>query len=251
MNVSKILFILFLSAALLSPYQQTNAAQIRVAVASNFSPAIKALVEDFEGLTEHSVTLIFGSTGKHYAQIINGAPYDAFFAADAKRPELLELENKAIINSRFTYALGKIILWSPQEGYIDSLATVLAEADFRFLAIANPRLAPYGKAAQETLITMGLWDNISSRLVRGENIAQTFQFVSTGNAQLGFVALSQVSQYGQLIAGSYWLVPQASYQPIEQQALLLRDNDASRQFMAFVQSPKGQAIIRNFGYDTP
>jgi molybdate transport system substrate-binding protein len=243
----KLLFLL----VLLIPFEQTAADQIRVAVASNFTTTMNRIAEQFEINTEHTVTLISGSTGKHYAQIINGAPYDVFFAADAIRPQLLEQEEKAIANTRFTYALGKIVLWSPQEGFVDANATILGEDNFRFLAIANPKLAPYGKAAQEILEYRGLWDQLQKSMVRGENIAQTFQFIQSGNAQLGFIALSQVSQANQDIKGSFWQVPQRLYTPIQQQAILLKENGAAQSFIDFVQSNEVKALIRRQGYDTP
>ena len=197
------------------------------------------------------MTLIFGFTGKHYAQIKNGAPFDAFFAADSKRPELLEKEAVALPGTRFTYAVGKIILWSPKEGYVDSEARVLEKGSFRHLAIANPKLAPYGKAAQEVLLACGSWAALKNKIVRGENIAQTFQFVQSGNAQLGFVAYSQVKQSKHPVVGSFWEVPQSLYSPIAQQAVLLKEKDTARAFLKFVKSEESLKMIREFGYDTP
>lgn len=225
--------------------------EILIAAASNFNNAIKHIAERFEAKTGHQVTLIFGSTGKQYAQIRNGAPFDAFFAADVSRPKLLEDEGVARPGSRFTYAIGKIILWSPQVGTIDAEGKVLKSEGFQHLAIANPRLAPYGKAAREVLQAHGLWDALQGRMVRGENIGQTFQFVKSGNAKLGFVACSQVKRPGHPVEGSFWEVPQSLYSPIEQQAVLLNDNDAARAFLAFVKSAESLDIIREFGYDTP
>ena len=230
---------------------QSIAEETRVAVASNFRVAIETLAERFEADTGHEVSLIFGSTGKHYAQIKNGAPFDAFFAADIKRPELLEQEGAALPGSRFTYALGKLILWSPQAGYVDPEGKVLGQGTFRHLAIANPKLAPYGKAAREVLQARGVWNALKAKTVRGENISQTFQFVSSGNAELGLVAWSQVKQPGHRMTGSWWKVPQALYTPIEQQAVLLKENTAARAFLSFMKSEKSRALIRSFGYDTP
>ena len=225
--------------------QQTEIG-LRVAVASNFSEAIKELADRFEAETGHKVVLIFGSTGKTYAQIVNGAPFDIFLAADIRRPELLE--NEGIARDRFTYAIGKLALWSPKAGYVDTNGEVLEEMNYRHLAIANPDLAPYGVAAQEVLQARGIWDKIGERLVRGENINQTFQFVISGNAELGFVAYSQVKQW---IAGSWWEVPQALYSPIEQQAVLLRESEAARSFLDFIRSDEARETIRRYGYDTP
>ncbi len=230
---------------------QSIAEEIWVAVASNFTDAITSIAKRFEASKNHTVTLIFGSTGKHYAQIKNGAPFDAFFAADVRRPELLEKEGVALPGSRFTYAMGKVVLWSPKTGYVDPEASVLERGEFHHLAIANPKFAPYGKAAQEVLQARGLWGRLSGRLVRGENIGQTFQFVNSGNAELGFVAYSQVKRPNQPIEGSFWEVPQALYTPIEQQAVLLKDNEAARGFLSFVRSDEALKIIRDYGYDTP
>ncbi|MEA3276911.1 MAG: molybdate ABC transporter substrate-binding protein [Pseudomonadota bacterium] len=225
--------------------------EIRVAVASNFGEAIKEIAQRFEVQTGHEVVLVIGSTGKQYAQIKNGAPFDAFFAADARRPELLEDEGAALAGSRFTYARGRILLWSPRQGYVDPEGQVLEEGGFRHLAIANPRLAPYGKAAQQVLENRGLWDGLQGRMVRGENIGQTFQFVKSGNAELGLVAYSQVKRPGHALEGSYWEVPQSLYSPIEQQAVLLKDNAAARGFLDFVRGDEAGEIIRGYGYDTP
>ncbi|MGR9107087.1 MAG: molybdate ABC transporter substrate-binding protein [Gammaproteobacteria bacterium] len=237
--------------ACLSAPGSSIADELQAAVASNFRDPIREIAARFEARTEHQVTLIFGSTGKHYTQIRNGAPFDVFFAADIERPRLLEQEGAAIAGTRFTYALGKIALWSPREAYVDPEGKVLQNREFRYLAIANPALAPYGKAAQETLSAMGLWTTLQDRIVRGENIEQTFQFVESGNAELGFVAYSQVKSPDHPRAGSFWEVPQSLYSPIEQQAVLLHDQDASRSFLSFVKSDEARAIIRSFGYDIP
>ncbi|UCE75821.1 MAG: molybdate ABC transporter substrate-binding protein [Gammaproteobacteria bacterium] len=230
---------------------QTTADEIRVAVASNFTDAMGAIAERFETGTGHKVTLISGSTGKHYAQIRNGAPFDAFFAADRRRPELLEEEGVALPGTRFTYAVGKLVLWSPERGIVDPEAVVLQRGEFHHLAIANPKLAPYGKAAEEVLQARGLWARLSGRLVRGENIGQAFQFVKSGNAELGFVAYSQLKRPNQPIEGSLWNVPQALYTPIEQQAVLLKDSEAARSLLSFVRSDAALMIIRDYGYETP
>ncbi|RKZ91942.1 MAG: molybdate ABC transporter substrate-binding protein, partial [Gammaproteobacteria bacterium] len=166
------------------------AEEIRVVVASNFTDAIREIAGRFEMKTQHKVSVISGSTGKHYAQISNGAPFDVFFAADVKRPELLEQQGLALPGSRFTYAVGKIVLWSPDQDYIDTSANVLKQGKFNHLSIANPKLAPYGRAAQQVLKKLGLWNKLQGRMVRGENIGQAFQFVKSGNARLGFVAFS-------------------------------------------------------------
>lgn len=230
---------------------QAIADEIHVAVASNFTKTIKTLAARFEASSGHRVTLSYGSTGKHYAQIKNGAPFDAFFAADVKRPQLLDEEGVALPGSRFTYAIGKIVLWSPKRGTVDAQGEVLIEGEIRHLAIASPKLAPYGRAARQVLQDRGLWEALQNRMVRGENIGQTFQFVKSGNAELGFVALSQIIQPGHGIEGSLWIVPQSLYSPIEQQAVLLRESDAARAFLAFVKNDESLEIIRRFGYATP
>jgi molybdate transport system substrate-binding protein len=228
-----------------------TAEEIRVAVASNFADTIKTIAARFEAVTEHKVVLIFGATGKLYAQISNGAPYDAYFAADVRRPERLEAEGVARPGTRFTYAVGRLLLWSPKPGYVDPEAAVLEAGRYRHLAIANPRLAPYGRAAQQFLQARGVWDVLQGKLVRGENIGQTFQFVRSGNVELGLVARSQVQRPGHPAGGSWWAVPQALYSPIAQQAVLLRENDTARDFLAFVRSKPAQAIIESYGYETP
>ncbi len=234
---------------MISPGSQAD--EVRVAVASNFSVVIKKLKQSFEQNSEHAIVLVIGSTGKHYAQIRNGAPFDIFFAADRLRPEKLENEGLIIPGSRKTYAIGKIILWSPDPDLIDSGGQVIAGKQFHYLSIANPKLAPYGKAAQEVLQGFGLWDKLRSRLVRGENITQTFQYVKSGNAELGFVALSQIVTAGDVIEGSFWEVPQKLYSSVEQQLVLLRDSVAARDFLAFIRSEPARSIIQDFGYSLP
>ena len=230
--------------------ERTVAGEIKIAVASNFSNTIKSIAELFEKSTEHKLTLVFGSTGKHYAQIKNGAPFELFFAADTKRPKLLEDESIAKSGSRFTYAIGKVVLWSPNPSTVDTNGTVLNSNNFRYLSLANPKLAPYGKAAEQVMKKKGIWNTLRSRMVRGENIGQAFQFVNSGNAQLGFVAYSQIKQPNNTIKGSFWKPPQSSYSPIEQQAVLLKENSVAQQFLNFVKSKEVQKIIQSHGYDT-
>lgn len=241
---------LFLALSLLFGVATASAGEIRVAVASNFTGAIKEIAQAFEKQTGHQVTLVFGSTGKHYAQIKNGAPFEAFFAADVKRPKLLEEEGAAQPGSRFTYAIGKVVLWSPNQDLVDADAEVLNSDQFRHLAVANPELAPYGKAAEQVMKAKGAWEALRGRMVRGENIGQTFQFVYSGNAELGFVALSQIKKPGAAIEGSYWEPEQSLYDSIEQQAVLLKNNDVARDFLAFVRSEPAREIIHGYGYGT-
>jgi molybdate transport system substrate-binding protein len=233
------------------PVQQALAAEASVAVAANFTAPMQKIAADFERDTGHKVLLAFGSTGKFYAQIKNGAPFEVFFAADDKTPARLEQEGFAVAGSRFTYAIGQLALWSARPGYVDDQGAVLKQGAFTHLAIANPKLAPYGAAATETLNRLGLLAALQPKFVQGENIAQTFQFVSTGNAELGFVALSQVTEGGKLKSGSAWIVPSALHAPIRQDAVVLtrgKDNAAALALMKYMKQDKARAIIRAYGY---
>jgi len=241
-----------IAAGLWLAVDATAAEEIRIAVAANFSSAAEALTVAFESQTEHEIGLIFGSTGRHYAQIRNGAPFDIFLAADVLHPRLLEDDDLAISGTRFTYARGALVLWSPLEGFVDGRGEVLTDGDYRHLAMANPDLAPYGLAARQVLESLGLWKQLQGGIVRGENVGQAFQFVASGNAELGFVALSQITRPGHEIrAGSSWRVPQQLYVPIDQQAALLTDTAAAREFLEFIRSEAARAIIHQFGYTVP
>ncbi len=222
----------------------------RIAVASNFAPTIKKLAQVYQANSGDQIQLAFGSTGKHYAQIQHGAPFDAFFAADVRRAQLLEDEGRAVTGSRFTYAIGQLVLWSADANMIRDDA-ILDSGAFRHLAMANPKLAPYGLAAREFLQATGRAKRLKPRLIFAENISQTYQFVASGNAELGFVAWSQLKRPGHKISGSWWRIPKNSYAPIKQQALLLNNNPAARGFLRFVQSDQGRAIIQSFGYLLP
>lgn len=240
----RLLVLVYLSSA-------AHAADVTVAAAANFSSALKALTGSFEQRTGHKAVLVFGSTGKIYAQVVNGAPYDVFLAANDEHPAKLEQEGHAVRGSRFTYAQGRLALWSARAGYVDSRGDVLKSGDFTRLAIANPRLAPYGQAAVETLRALGLYDRLSSRLVQGEDVGQTLQLVATGNAPLGFVAFSQIKSLPPERQGSWWVVPSGHHRPVDQQAVLLMrgaDNPAARAFLDFLKSPEGRAIVREAGY---
>ena len=230
------------------------AGEAHVAVAANFAGSAKSLAAEFERSSGHKLLLSMGSTGKFYAQIKSGAPFDVFLSADDETPARLEKEGLAAAGTRFSYAIGKLVLWSPRSGMVDASGAVLRSAAFKRIAIANPKLAPYGAAAREAMEKLGVWSALQKKLVLGENIAQTLQFISSGNAELGFVALSQVQQGGKTPEGSYWLVPQADYDPIRQDAVLLaraNANLAARQFLDFLRGPLAREVIRADGYDLP
>ncbi|MGO1793943.1 MAG: molybdate ABC transporter substrate-binding protein [Oceanisphaera sp.] len=221
---------------------------IQVAVAANFIDVMKQLGESFGEQTGHNVAVSSGATGKLYAQIKNGAPYDIFLAADDARPILLDEEGVAIADTRFTYALGTLVLWSPQDATVDSDLNVLKDQSFNHISIANPKTAPYGRAAQQTLTELEFWDALQPKMVRGENIGQAYQYVYSENAELGFVAKSQVFKNGEYKSGSHWEVPSSMYDPIVQQAVLLKDNQASRDLLDYIRSPEAVKVIESYGY---
>ena len=228
------------------------AAEVQVAVAANFTAPMQAIAAGFEQATGHKAKLAFGSTGKFYAQIRNGAPFDVLLAADDETPARLQKEALAVAGSRFTYSIGQLALWSAKPGYVDAEGAVLKQGAFRHLALANPKLAPYGAAAVETLDKLGLLAALQPKFVQGENIAQTFQFVSTGNAELGLVALSQVVEGGKLKSGSAWIVPSSLHAPIRQDAVLLargKDNPAALALLKYLKEDKARAIIKAYGYE--
>jgi molybdate transport system substrate-binding protein len=224
------------------------AAPATIAVAANFADPARLLAARFEAATGDRLMLVFGSTGKLYAQIRHHAPFDAFLAADVERPRRLEAEGGAIAGTRFTYAVGTLVLWSPREALVDASAAALKRGDYRFLAIANPDLAPYGAAARQVLERLGLWLSVQPRLVRGESIGQAFQFVFTRNAELGFVALSQVSHPERKASGSRWVIPPDWHAPIEQQAVRLTDHPSAVQFLEFLRSEPARSLIVDYGY---
>ncbi|MEG2047454.1 MAG: molybdate ABC transporter substrate-binding protein, partial [Comamonas sp.] len=207
-----------------------HADEVSVAVAANFTAPMQKIAAQFEKDTGHKAVLSFGATGKFYAQINNGAPFGILLAADDTTPEKIAKEGKGVDASRFTYAIGQLVLWSKQAGYVDNQGAVLKTGDYQHIAIANPKLAPYGLAAMETLGKLGLTAQVQPKTVLGENIGQTYQFAASGNAQLGFVALSQVMEDGKIREGSAWIVPAAMHEPIRQDAIVLntaKDNAAA------------------------
>lgn len=251
MSLLRIIRLVGAVVALCWPVHPASAERITVAVAANFAPTLDALVEVFQQTTDYQVVVASGSTGKHYAQILHGAPFDVFLAADSERPELLERNGRIVAGTRTTYALGRLALWSPNPELVDAKGAVLASGRFHRLAIANPRLAPYGEAARQVLQELGLYRSLESMLVRGENIGQTYQFVHTGAAELGFVAYSQVKRAGSAVEGSYWLIPAHAHEPLRQQAVLLTDTPAGRSLLAFLRSPAARHMIDDAGYDLP
>ena len=223
-----------------------------VAVAANFAEAVQELKPAFERASGHKLQATTGSTGKLYAQIKEGAPFHILLSADAATPERIEKEKAGVAGTRFTYAIGKLTLWSRDEGRIGADgAAALKASDVRHVAIANPDLAPYGVASRETLQALGLWDTLKSKIVMGQNIGQTHSMVATGNAQLGFIALSAVLSPRETAKGSRWDVPQNLFTPIRQDAILLNagsKNGAAIAFIAFLKTPDARAVIERYGY---
>ena len=228
-----------------------HAGEVQVAVAANFAGPMAKIGEAFTAATGHALKLSTGATGKFYAQIISGAPFEVLVAADDETPKKLIGEGHAVAGSNFTYALGKLVLWSAQPGFVDEQGAVLGSGRVKHLAIANPKVAPYGAAALEVIKARGLTDALAPKLVTGESIAQAFQFVATGNAEAGFVALSQVLVPGKPVVGSYWLVPTPLYGEIRQDVVLLKageKNPAAAALLGYLKSEAAQKLIRDFGY---
>ncbi len=225
------------------------AAETKVAVAANFTEPAKAIAARFKARTGHDATLSFGSSGQFYTQIANGAPYEVFLSADVERPLKAEGEGLAVAGSRFTYATGRLVLFSKTPGLVDGKGAVLAKGTFDKLSIADPKAAPYGQAAVETLTRLKLYDALKPKIVQGSSITQAFQYVQTGAAELGFVALSQVIDEK---GGSRWIVPAADHTPIDQQAVLLKtgaSSVAAKAFLAFLKTGEAKAIIKRYGYE--
>jgi molybdate transport system substrate-binding protein len=228
-----------------------RAGEVAVAVAANFTGPMQTLAVEFERDTGHKAVSSFGSTGQFYTQIKNGAPFDVFLAADSETPAKLEAEGGTVAGSRFTYAIGALALWSGKDGFVDNQGEVLKKGEFTHIAIADPEKAPYGAAAVETLKKLGAFDALRPKFVTGNNIAQAHQFVDTGNAELGFVALSQIYKDGKLTSGSAWIVPQDLHAPIRQDAVLLtggKDNPAAAALLQYLKGPKASAVIESYGY---
>jgi molybdate transport system substrate-binding protein len=242
---------LMLALASVPFWALAHAGEVTVAVAANFTAPMQQIAQAFEQDTGHKALLAFGSTGKFYAQIKNGAPFAVLLAADDETPARLEKEGLTVVGTRFTYATGRLALWSKNASLVDDKGEVLRSHRFQKLAMADPKLAPYGAAAMEVISKMGVQASVASKLVQGESIGQTYQFVSTENAQLGFVALSQISLEGRITQGSAWVVPQALHTPLKQDAVLLnpgKDNPAAHALLKYLQADKAKTIIRHYGY---
>lgn len=241
----------FLIALLAAAVQAAPAAPVQVAVASNLAAPMRKIAAGFEAATGHQALVALGSTGKFHAQIRNGAPFEVLLAADDATPAKLEQEGHAVRGTRFTYAVGKLVLWSAQDGVVDAEGAVLRRPPRGKLALADPRVAPYGAAAIETLTRLGVLAAWQPRLVQGENIGQAYQFVATGNAPLGFVALAQVMADGRIGRGSGWIVPDGLHAQLKQDAVLLRPGAASaaaRALLDYLRSDAARAVLRGYGY---
>jgi molybdate transport system substrate-binding protein len=224
-----------------------HSAEVLVAVAANFAAPMQRIAAAFETDTGHRAKIAVGATGAFYTQIRNGAPFDVLLAADDETPARIEADALAVKGSRFTYAVGRLALWSAKPGVVDDHGEVLEREDLDRIAIANPKLAPYGKAAVETMQKLGVYERLEPRIVQAENIGQAFQFVATGNAPIGFVALSQVTQ----AKGSKWIVPDDLHAPLRQDAVLLahgKNNEAATALMRYLKGDKARGIIRAYGY---
>jgi molybdate transport system substrate-binding protein len=232
----------------------TRASEITVAVASNFAAPMRIIAQDFTRLTGHQVRLSFAATGQFHAQIRHGAPFAVLLSADALTPEQLEREGLGVAGSRFTYATGRLALWSPRIGTVDPAGRVLQTGFVERIALANPRTAPYGAAARQVLVRLGLEEQLSGRIVEAMSIAQVYQFVASGNAAMGFVSLAQIYRDGVIARGAAWIVPESLHEPIRQDAILLqpgRNHAAAIALLAHLRSPATRELIRSFGYETP
>jgi molybdate transport system substrate-binding protein len=231
-----------------------QAGEVTVAVAANFSAPAQKLATAFANTTGHQARLVVGSTGKLYAQVKNGAPFQVFLSADDVTPRRMVNEGLAVKASQFTYATGRLVLWSRQPGLVDPQGGVLKHGQFAHLALADPKLAPYGAAAVEVMGQLGLEAALKPKWVQGESIGQTFQFVSSGNAELGFVALSQVMREGKIAEGSAWVVPMKMHAALKQDAVLLqrgKDDAAAMAFLAYLRSDAAKTLVRGYGYEVP
>lgn len=236
---------------LISP---VHASEVNAAVASNFAAPMESIVALFQKESGHTVKVSLGSSGKLYAQIKSGAPFDIFLSGDDAIPKRLMQEGLADADSRFVYAEGKLVLWSAQPNLVDEKGKVLSKGNFNRLAIANPRYSPYGVAAKETLEKLTMWNSIQEKLSKGDDLMQTYQFAATENVDLAFIALSQIMRNGKVTKSSWWLVPDDFHKPISQSAVMLsgsKEQEAAKSFLTFLKSEKAAAVMRSFGYETP
>lgn len=241
------LFAFLLATGVASP--TLFAGQITIAVTHDFDFTLEELKQEFDKNSSHEITIIPGPSSRHYGEIINGAPFDIFLSDDTQRPAVLEEEMKIVPGSRFTYAVSKLVLWSVDNRILTP--EVLKEQNFRLLAVTNPRLSAYGKAAQQTLETLSVWDDLQEKLVFGENIGQTYQFAISGDVDMALIAFSQIVYGDYMQAGNYWLIPKIWYSAIELQGVQLTDNPAAREFLEFMQSDQARQIILGNGFDVP
>ncbi len=241
-----LLAVVLLTAASVHPEE------IHIAVAASFASPMRRIAAEFEKESGHTIVASFASTGKFYAQIKAGAPFEVLLAADDETPARLEKEGDGVAGSRFTYAVGRLVLWSRKDGFVDDRGDVLRRSDFQHLALPNPKLAPYGAASIQTLQALALLDKLQSKFVVAENITQAYQFVASGNAELGFVALSQAYREGRIAAGSGWIVPPQFHDPIRQDAVLLtrgKSRPGPAALLNYLRGDKARSIIRSFGYE--
>lgn len=250
----KLFFLLFILLCLFSVGYRAAAEESTIAVASNFIRPMTALVEEFEAKSSHKLRVVYGSSGRLFAQISNGAPFDVFLSADSVKPAALIEDGYGVTGSQMTYAIGRLALWSNKAVVKVDSEEILLNKEFSAIAIANPRLAPYGLAAKQSLESLGLWERLKSKLVQGENISQTYQFVFTGNADIGFVSYSQLGNGNNGEMTNYWLVPSDYHDAITQDSVLLErgaENKASLGFINYLKSDSARKLIESFGYRRP
>ncbi|MCQ8103909.1 molybdate ABC transporter substrate-binding protein [Methylomonas sp. SURF-2] len=243
-------------AAFIFPASSAWSATTIVAVAADFTKPMTEIAAEFQKATGHEAKLSFGSSGKAFAQIQSGAPFEVYLSASEKYPVELEKAGLVVPGSRFVYAIGKLVLWSATPGYVDDKGEILKTGAFKHIALADPTHAPYGVVAEEVMTSVGVLDKLRPLFVMGENISQTFQFVTTGNAELGFVALAQVIDLntGKIGSGSGWLIPDELHGPFNQTAVLLQtgaENPAAQALVDFLKSPAARAVIKKYGFGSP
>lgn len=243
--------VVFVAGALGGAASGVRAGEVAVAVAANFAVPLERIAAGFTAASGHTVKASPGATGKFHSQIVAGAPFEVLIAADDETTRRLVTDGHAVAGTAFTYAIGRLVLWSARPGLVDDQGAVLASDRFSKVAIANPKVAPYGAAALEVLKARGLAEAVSRKVITAQSIGQAFQFVATGNADIGFVALSQVASPGKPAAGSWWVVPENLHGEIRQDAVLLKageKNPAAVALMAYLRTPAAREVVRSFGY---